>query len=60
MKWVNFTSTAFITEATIIPEFNGKAYIRLAGPAGEQSLRKRRMRLELILLRKKEEGMHSL
>ncbi|VDM34801.1 unnamed protein product [Hydatigera taeniaeformis] len=39
------------SEATIIPEFNGKAFIRLAGPTGAESLRKRKMSMELIFLR---------
>lgn len=43
-------------EATIIPEFNGKAYIRLAGPTGMEALRKRKMDMEIIFLRKPDEG----
>ncbi|VDK22433.1 unnamed protein product [Taenia asiatica] len=44
-------------EATIIPEFNGKSFIRLAGPMGAESLKKRKMSLELIFLRKSDEGI---
>ncbi|KAL5964703.1 Agrin [Taenia solium] len=45
------------SEATIIPEFNGKSFIRLAGPMGAESLKKRKMSMELIFLRKSDEGI---
>ncbi len=40
-----------------MPEFNGKAYVRLAGPAGPDALKKRKMKMELTFLRKAEEGI---
>ncbi|EUB59336.1 putative kazal-type serine protease inhibitor domain protein [Echinococcus granulosus] len=44
-------------EAAIIPEFSGKAFIRLAGPTGAESLKKRKMSVEIIFLRKPDEGI---
>nr|VZI43583.1 unnamed protein product [Spirometra erinaceieuropaei] len=44
-------------EVAIIPEFNGKAYIRLDGPTGQQALKRRRMTLELIFTRSSNEGV---
>ncbi|CDI96886.1 agrin [Echinococcus multilocularis] len=44
-------------EAAIIPEFSGKAFIRLAGPTGAESLKKRKMSMEIIFLRKPYEGI---
>uniref|UniRef100_A0A5K3F1K9 Agrin n=1 Tax=Mesocestoides corti TaxID=53468 RepID=A0A5K3F1K9_MESCO len=45
------------SEATIIPEFNGKAFIRLAGPSGSDALRKRKFKMEITFLRTADEGI---
>ncbi|VUZ52156.1 unnamed protein product [Hymenolepis diminuta] len=45
------------SEVTIIPEFNGDAYVRLPGPRGPEILNKRKMQMEIIFLRKKNEGI---
>uniref|UniRef100_A0A0X3PKS7 Agrin n=1 Tax=Schistocephalus solidus TaxID=70667 RepID=A0A0X3PKS7_SCHSO len=44
-------------EVTIIPEFNGQAYIRLDGPTGQQALKKRRMTLQIIFTRSSNDGI---
>ncbi|VDL89327.1 unnamed protein product [Schistocephalus solidus] len=45
------------TKVTIIPEFNGQAYIRLDGPTGQQALKKRRMTLQIIFTRSSNDGI---
>ncbi|KAM3186301.1 hypothetical protein ACTXT7_004585 [Hymenolepis weldensis] len=45
------------SEVTIIPEFNGNAYVRLPGPRGPETLNKRKMQMEIIFLRKQDEGI---
>ncbi|VDN97473.1 unnamed protein product [Rodentolepis nana] len=45
------------SEVTIIPEFNGNAYVQLPGPKGPETLNKRKMQMEIIFLRKQNEGI---
>ncbi|CAL8103030.1 unnamed protein product [Calicophoron daubneyi] len=43
--------------ATVIPEFNGNSFIRLPGPRGRQSMKHKRLRLELVFLATKAPGL---
>ncbi|KAM7543237.1 hypothetical protein Aperf_G00000000278 [Anoplocephala perfoliata] len=45
------------SEVTIIPEFDGNAYVRLSGPRGPEVLSKRKMQMEIIFLRKEDEAV---